>query len=74
MEDRGYITPQISREACEDAKVNSERVQDDSLNAMIGAAVAFEWFWNVCYLAIGFRTIALLFSSRIIAAAAATAD
>lgn len=44
MEDRGYITPQMSREVCNDAKVNIERVQEDSLNAMIGVAVALEWF------------------------------
>jgi GMP synthase-like glutamine amidotransferase len=44
MEDHGYITPQMSREVCEDAKVNFERVQEDSLNAMIGVAVALEWF------------------------------
>ena len=44
MEDRGYITPQMSREVCNDAKVNFERVQEDSLNAMIGVAVALEWF------------------------------
>eukprot|EP00986_Skeletonema_menzelii_P017576 scaffold20516_cov91-Skeletonema_menzelii.AAC.1 len=44
MEDRRYITPQLSKEVCEDAKVNFERVQEDSLNAMIGVAVALEWF------------------------------
>jgi len=44
MEDRGYVAPQMSKGVCEDAKVNFERVQEDSLNAMIGVAVALEWF------------------------------
>ena len=40
MEDRGYITPQMSREVCEDARENLEKIREDSLNAMVGVAVA----------------------------------
>ena len=49
MEDRGYITQQTSNKVCEDAKVNFEKVQEDSLDAMIAVAAALEWF-KVCYL------------------------
>mmetsp|Transcript_12493 Transcript_12493/g.19261 ORF Transcript_12493/g.19261 Transcript_12493/m.19261 type:complete len:150 (+) Transcript_12493:93-542(+) len=44
MEDRGYITQQVSKEACEDARVNFWKVQEDSLDAMIAVATALGWF------------------------------
>ena len=44
MEDRGFITQQLSKEVCWDAKVNFEKVQDDSLNVMIAVASRLGWF------------------------------
>ena len=44
MEDRGYITQQLLEEVCEDARVNFEKVQGDSLDAMIAVATTFGWF------------------------------
>ncbi len=44
MEDRGYITHQVSKEACEDARVNFGKVREDSLEVVIAVATAFGWF------------------------------
>ncbi len=44
MEDRGYITQQVSKEACEDARVNFGKVREDSLEVVIAVATAFGWF------------------------------
>lgn len=44
MEDRGYITQQVSKEACEDARVNFGKVREDSLEAVIAVATALGWF------------------------------
>lgn len=44
MEDRGLITQQFSKEVREDAKVNFEKVQEDSLSVMIAVATTFGWF------------------------------
>ena len=44
MQARGYISQQLSEEVCEDAKVNFDRVQEDSLNATIAVATALDWF------------------------------
>jgi len=44
MEDRGFITQQLAKKVCWDAKVNFEKVQDDSLNVMIAVAARLGWF------------------------------
>ena len=38
------LSLKLSKEVCWDAKVNFEKVQDDSLNVMIAVASRLGWF------------------------------
>ena len=44
MEQRGYITQELSRKACEDARTYFDKVCEDSLDVMIAVAVTLGWF------------------------------
>ena len=44
MEQRGYITQELSRKVCEDARTYFDKVYEDSLDVMIAVAVTLGWF------------------------------
>ena len=44
MEQRGYITQELSRKVCEDARTYFDKVCEDSLDVMIAVAVTLGWF------------------------------
>ncbi len=44
MEHRGYITQELSRKVCEDARTYFDKVCEDSLDVLIAVAVTLGWF------------------------------
>jgi GMP synthase-like glutamine amidotransferase len=44
MEQRGYITHELSQKVCEDARTYFDKVYEDSLDVMIAVAVTLGWF------------------------------